>query len=215
MMQVTSGGELHQEDRDRAGQYVANAEREALRSASQGIEAFLRGLDMTLECGPVATVDLARVTQLINKTNQFNMTTRRYSTEEVARFANSPENLLLQFRLVDRFGDNGLVSVMVMRPLIADPEALEIDTWVMSCRVFGRQLEFEAMNIAVEFARHRGVPKLRARLHSDRKNGIVSDLHGRSGSRVETNPLAGKARVAGSLMSPSTSLARLSLAEGQ
>lgn len=165
------------EDRDRADQYAANAEREALRSASQGMEAFLHGLDMTLEFGPVAPVDLARVTQLINKTNQFNMTARRYSAEEVARFANAPENLVLQFRLVDRFGDNGLVSVMIMRSLLDDPKALEIDTWVMSCRVFGRQLEFEAMNIAVEFARGRGVQRLRADYVPTEKNAVVSDLY--------------------------------------
>lgn len=165
------------EDRVRADQYAANAEREALRSTLQGMEAFLRGLNMTLEFGPVAPVDLARVTQLINKTNQFNMTTRRYSAEEVARFANSPENLVLQFRLADRFGDNGLVSVMIMGPLFDDPEALEIDTWVMSCRVFGRQLEFEAMNIAVEFARGRGVQRLRADYCPTEKNAVVSDLY--------------------------------------
>lgn len=180
------------EDRDRADQYAANAEREALRSASHGMEAFLRGLDMTVEFGPVATVDLTRVTQLINKTNQFNMTTRRYSPEEVARFAHSPDNLLLQFRLVDRFGDNGLVSVMVLRPLLDDPEALEIDTWVMSCRVFGRQLEFEAMNIAVEFARQRGVRKLRADYAPTDKNGVVSDLYGTLGFARQRKPVPGQ-----------------------
>jgi FkbH-like protein len=171
------------EDRDRADQYAANAEREALRGASQGIEAFLSGLDMKLDFGPVAAVDLARVTQLINKTNQFNMTTRRYSAEEVAQFVDSPENLVLQFRLADRFGDNGLVSVMVMRPVVDDPATLEIDTWVMSCRVFGRQLEYEAMNIAAEFARDRGARKLRADYFPTEKNGIVSNLYETLGFR--------------------------------
>jgi FkbH-like protein len=177
------------EDRDRAGQYAANAERETLRTASQGIEPFLRGLDMRMEFGPVAPVDLARTTQLINKTNQFNTTTRRYTAEDVAKFASSPENLALQFRLVDRFGDNGLVSVMVMRPVVGGPDVLEIDTWVMSCRVFGRELEFEVMNVAVEFARSRGVRELRADYIPTEKNGIVSDLFGRLGfsSRPESD----------------------------
>lgn len=177
------------EDRDRAGQYAANAEREALRTASQGIESFLRGLDMRMEFGPVAPVDLARATQLINKTNQFNTTTRRYTAEDVVKFASSPENLTLQFRLVDRFGDNGVVSVMVMRPVVGGPDVLEIDTWVMSCRVFGRELEFEVMNVAVEFARSRGVGELRADYIPTEKNGIVSDLYGRLGfsSRPESD----------------------------
>jgi FkbH-like protein len=142
-----------------------------------------------MEFGPVAPVDLARTTQLINKTNQFNTTTRRYTAEDVAKFASSPENLALQFRLVDRFGDNGLVSVMVMRPVVGGPDVLEIDTWVMSCRVFGRELEFEVMNVAVEFARSRGVRELRADYIPTEKNGIVSDLFGRLGfsSRPESD----------------------------
>ncbi len=169
------------EDRDRSDQYAANAERESLRAGSQGIETFLSGLDMRLEFGPVTPVDLARTTQLINKTNQFNMTTRRYSAEEVARLTNSPENLVLHFRLVDRFGDNGLVSVVVMRQIPENRDCLEIDTWVMSCRVFGRQLELEVMNIAVEFARARGACLLRGDYIPTEKNGVVRDLYGTLG----------------------------------
>lgn len=177
------------EDRDRSDQYAKNAERETLRAASQGLEAFLSDLDMRLEFGPVTPVDLARATQLINKTNQFNTTTRRYSAEEVARFADSPENLVLQFRLADRFGDNGLVSVMIMRRIPTNFDALEIDTWVMSCRVFGRQLEFEAMNIAVQFARTRGVSLLRADYVPTEKNGIVRNLYKTLGfSRQDHSP---------------------------
>ena len=66
----------------------------------------------------------------------------------------------LQFRLLDRVGDNGLVSTMILRPTPAGDDVLEIENWVMSCRVFGRELEFEAMNIAVEAARARGVRAL-------------------------------------------------------
>lgn len=181
-----------EEDRDRAGQYAANAEREALRSASPGMAPFLQGLDMTVEFGPVTLVDLARVTQLINKTNQFNTTTRRYGAEEVARLASSSENLVLQFRLSDRFGENGLVSVMVLRPVLDDQDVLEIDIWVMSCRVFGRDLEVEAMNIAVEAARSRGVRQLRAAYIPTAKNGIVSDLYGRFGFSSRPEPALGE-----------------------
>lgn len=165
------------EDRDRADQYAANVQRDVLRGSSDGVQTFLRDLDMQLEFGKVTPVDLARASQLVNKTNQFNMTTRRYSTEEVARFADSPENLVLQFRLRDRFGDNGLVSVMIMRSAPDDVETMELDTWVMSCRVFGRQLEFEAMNIAVELARDRGVRAFGADYIPTEKNGVVRSLY--------------------------------------
>jgi len=165
------------EDRDRADQYAANVQRDVLRGSSDGVQTFLSDLDMQLEFGKVTPVDLARASQLVNKTNQFNMTTRRYSTEEVARFADSPENLVLQFRLRDRFGDNGLVSVMIMRSAPDDVETMELDTWVMSCRVFGRQLEFEAMNIAVELARDRGVRAFGADYIPTEKNGVVRSLY--------------------------------------
>jgi len=164
-----------QEDAQRAEQYAANAQREALR-ASQSMEDFLRGLQMTVTYGLVTPVDLARVTQLINKTNQFNTTGRRYTGDEVARMAADGANLLLQFRLADRLGDNGLVSAMILRPDPRVPGGLEIDTWVMSCRVFGRQLEDEAMNIAVEAARQRGVRSLRASYVPTERNKVVRDL---------------------------------------
>jgi len=163
------------DDLRRGEQYATNVEREALRGASQSVDDFLRGLEMSVTYGPVAPVDLARAAQLINKTNQFNPTTRRYSADEVARLAAAPENTTLQFRLVDRFGDNGLVSVMILRSA-DDPEALDIDTWVMSCRVFGRQLENEAMSIAVEAARGRGVRILRAEYIPTERNGVVRGL---------------------------------------
>ena len=165
------------DDLRRGEQYATNASREALRGASQSVDDFLRGLEMSVTYGPIEPVDLARATQLINKTNQFNTRTRRYSADEVARFAASPENITLQFRLADRFGDNGLVSVMILRP--ADAQGvLDVDTWVMSCRVFGRQLEFEAMSIAVEAARGRGVRALRAEYIPTERNGVVRGLFG-------------------------------------
>ena len=132
---------------------------------------------MSVTFGPFQTVDLARVAQLIGKTNQFNLTTRRHSLEDVARFIASDGCITLQFRLVDRFGDNGLVSAMILRP---DPQVsslVDIDTWVMSCRVFGRQLEREAMNIAVETGCRMGVRAFRADYIPTSKNGVVSELY--------------------------------------
>jgi FkbH-like protein len=113
---------------------------------------------------------------LINKTNQFNPTTRRYTHEELTAIATTPEIVTLQFRLLDRFGDNGLVSVLILRPDPTERDVLEVDTWVMSCRVFGRELEFEAMNIAVEAARRRGVRSIRAAYIPTKKNAVISNL---------------------------------------
>ena len=191
------------EDVQRAAQYAANADRAALAGSSETMDDFLRGLAMSVAFGPFAAVDLPRVTQLINKTNQFNPTTRRYTYEEVASIAAAPENITLQFRLLDKFGDNGLVSAMILRPDPRRPGALEIDTWVMSCRVFGRQLEFEVMNIAVEAACRCRAQALRADYIPTKKNGVISELY----------PSLGFVRVSDGVPADGASRWFLSLAE--
>jgi FkbH-like protein len=165
------------EDRDRARQYAENAEREALLGSAQSLDEFLRGLEMSVLFGPFTTVDHPRVVQLINKTNQFNTTTRRYTSEEIRDLSNLPTGLTLQFRLLDRIGDNGLVSAMILRTASDHEDVLEIENWVMSCRVFGRQLEFEAMNIVVEAARQLGARGLIADYIATPKNKVISRLY--------------------------------------
>lgn len=164
------------EDQQRTGQYNANIQREALQEESQSIENFLKGMNMSVSFGPIKSVDLNRAAQLINKTNQFNTTTRRYTLEEVSTFSTKPEAHTLQFRLYDRFGDNGLVSVMILHDHPEQPGVLEILNWVMSCRVFGRQLEHEVMNIAVEAARARGARELQADFIPTEKNVVINKL---------------------------------------
>ena len=165
------------EDRQRTGQYAANAERQSLSELSGSLDEFLRNLHMSVTFGPFGAADLVRVTQLFNKTNQFNTTTRRYSAEEVTHFAGEKQTMTLQFRLLDKYGDNGLVSAMILRPDSKQLEIFEIDNWVMSCRVFGRQLEYEAMNIAVEQVRHRGGKAIRADYLPTPKNSAISELY--------------------------------------
>lgn len=175
------------DDKARAGQYAANLERESLAAevagASGDMDAFLDALGMTVEYGPVDAVNLARVTQLLNKTNQFNTTTIRRTEAEVAAIAGNPDGVTLQFRLADKFGDNGIVSVMLLEPAADEDggDALDLVNWVMSCRVFGRQLEEEALNILAETARARGVAEIRARLVPTEKNGVIADLFPRLG----------------------------------
>ena len=169
------------DDRERAQRYTENLIREADRGSAHDLNDFLTGLNMSTVYGPVQEVDIPRVTQLINKTNQFNPTTQRYSMEQITAFCRDGANTVLQFRLIDRFGDNGLVSALIMRPAGPQPGVLDIDTWVMSCRVFGRELEFEAMNIAVEAARERAAGVLRAKYVPTPKNVVVRDLYERLG----------------------------------
>jgi FkbH-like protein len=165
------------EDRHRAQQYAENSERDALLESAQSMDEFLRGLEMSVLFGPFTPLDHPRIVQLINKTNQFNTTTRRYTPEEITYIINNPDVLTLQFRLLDRIGDNGLVSTMILRPTSDREKVLEIENWVMSCRVFGRELEFEAMNIAVEVALRRGARALVANYIPTAKNYVTSGLY--------------------------------------
>jgi FkbH-like protein len=176
--------ELTTEDKERTSLYAANARRKTLQRASQSLDDFLKGLGMVLTFGPVTDVNLLRAGQLINKTNQFNTTTLRMQEQELARFSSQRGNLALQFRLADRFGDNGLVSVMLFAAGGA-PGSLELVNWVMSCRVFGRQLEFEAMNIAVEVAKNSGASVFYAQYIPTSKNSVISDLFSSLGFTIE------------------------------
>jgi FkbH-like protein len=164
------------EDRQRTTQYAANAERQALLESSESMDDFLKSLNMSVSCGPFTPVNLARITQLFNKTNQFNTTTRRYTNEQVATFVTAADVVTLQFRLLDRFGDNGIVSAMILRSDPVQPKSFMIDNWVMSCRVFGRQLEFETMNIVVEELCRRGAHTIHADYIKTSKNKVINEL---------------------------------------
>jgi FkbH-like protein len=167
-----------QEDRERAELYARDAERSEALSVSTSIDDFLGGLGMSVVYGPFS--ELGRVTQLINKTNQFNTTTRRYTAEEVAAAANSADFITVQFRLIDRYGDNGIVSAILLAPT-SQAGTLEIEAWVMSCRVFSRELEYEIMNAVVEAARQKAARTITAGYIRTPKNTIISDLYRKLG----------------------------------
>jgi FkbH-like protein len=159
-----------QEDRDRAGYYQSNAQRAAILSASADLGGYLASLDMVCSIGLVDPVSRARTSQLINKSNQFNLTTRRYSEAEVAAAEAEPSRHAIQIRLTDRFGDNGIIGVV-----IADHrgDEWEIDTWLMSCRVLGRRVPEAIFNHLVEAARGAGAKRLIGRYIPTSKNKMV------------------------------------------
>jgi FkbH-like protein len=165
------------EDRERNHQYQANAERELLRESATDLSGYLQNLRMELICNPFDDISLARVTQLINKTNQFNLTTRRYTEAEVRSVMNDPRAVTLQFRLLDKFGDNGIIAILVAK-LTENGDAV-IDTWLMSCRVLGRQVEEACLNILAEHAKQLGARRLIGEYYPTAKNGMVSNLYDR------------------------------------
>jgi FkbH-like protein len=172
--------QLTDEDLDRTRQYQANNDREALRSEATDIESYLRGLNMALHWAPFEPVNLKRIVQLINKTNQFNLTTRRTSESEIEALIADERALSLQLRLNDSFGDNGIIAIVTGRPLAGSDEML-IETWLMSCRVLGRRVEEATLNLIVREARRLGARALVGEYRPTAKNAMVSDLYPRLG----------------------------------
>src|SRR5580693_6873437 len=146
------------EDLERAGFYQDNAKRACLQKQVGGVDAYLASLDMTITFQPFDATGRARIVQLINKSNQYNLTTRRYTDPEVSEAENDPGVFTLQVRLADIFGDNGMISVVICR--LAEPGVWDIDTWLMSCRVLERKVEHMVLREILEHARAAGVHKL-------------------------------------------------------
>ncbi len=122
-----------------------------------------------------------RITQLINKTNQFNLTTRRYTESQVMALEESPDGLTLQIRLVDKFGDNGIVAIVICVPDGAD---WVIDTWLMSCRVLNRKLEETTLNCIMAAAKSAGVRTVIGQYLPTDRNDMVKEHYPTAGIRA-------------------------------
>jgi FkbH-like protein len=117
-------------------------------------------------------VYLERITQLTNKTNQFNLTTKRYKAAEIEAIAQDPSYITLYGRLSDKFGDNGLVSVVIGQ---VSGETLQVDLWLMSCRVLKREMELAMFDAFVEHCQLRGVRRIVGIYVPSKKNSMVAD----------------------------------------
>jgi FkbH-like protein len=170
------------DDAARGKAYALNEERRAALEQASDMDAYLRGLEMTMSARAIGPAELPRATQLINKTNQFNLTTRRYTEQQVERVAEDPRALALSVRLRDKFGDNGLISVVLARPDPALPQGeLLIDTWLMSCRVLGRQVEEATLQVVAAEARQRGAQALVGEYRPSGRNGMVAEHYAKLG----------------------------------
>jgi FkbH-like protein len=172
---------LTEEDRQRVGQYRAENQRRDAADSFESIDGYLASLDMVGEVRPIDEADFDRVVQLIGKTNQFNLTTRCHNAEQVRHMLAHPATIGLTLRMVDRFGDYGLVSVILAVEDKARSDGLRIDTWLMSCRVISRTAEEFFFNTLVEEARRRGTRRLIGEYIPTAKNGLVKDLYTRLG----------------------------------
>jgi len=164
---------ISQEDMQRCAFYADNGARKGLEARFEDYGAFLASLEMVAEIRPFAPVYLDRICQLTNKSNQFNVTTRRCTLAEIEAMAGDPQWVTRYGRLKDKFGDNGLVSI-----LAAHKEAglLRIDLWLMSCRVLKRGMEEAIFDQLVEAAAECGATRIVGQYLPTAKNGMVKDL---------------------------------------
>ena len=161
------------EDARRSEQYQSEVRRQALLSSVTDMATYLASLEMEGSMREFTGVDVPRLAQLINKSNQFNLTTRRRTEADLLALMQHPAFACFSMRLKDRFGDHGLISIAIAHQT---GDALEIDTWLMSCRVLKRQVEEEVLNELVRLARRRGCARLKGRYLPTAKNEMVRDL---------------------------------------
>ena len=183
---------LSAEDLVRTDHYRLRAENEKAMAAVTDLDSYLRGLAMVMGWRAFDHEGLNRIVQLINKTNQFNLTTRRLSEAEITAMIGSPTHLTLQLRLSDANGDHGMISV-VIGALDAN-HLLTLDVWLMSCRVLGRGVEKAAFNLLVQQALARGVQRIRGLYFPTPKNQMVEGMYGELGF-TKTGTAAGDATV--------------------
>jgi len=160
------------EDIERAALYQENSERAIFETKFADYGEYLDSLQMTAEIERFRPIYLERITQLTNKTNQFNLTTRRYTLAEIEAVLTDSDSLGIYGKLSDRFGDNGLISVVLGH---RTENVLDIDLWLMSCRVLKRDMEIAMLDALVDHARAMGITTVRGHYIPTKKNGMVLD----------------------------------------
>lgn len=178
-------GKIVQDDLNRSAYYSSNTQRSTYQAGFHDHNEFLNSLEMTAEIAAFSGVYLERITQLINKTNQFNLTTKRYTSAEVEAVAVDSGSITLYGRLADRFGDNGLVSVVIGR---VRGDTVELDLWLMSCRVLGREMEVAMFDALIEQCQARRINKIVGVYIPSRKNGMVASHYATLGFTRASEP---------------------------
>ena len=176
--EVTS---ISRDDVKRAVSYADNQQRAKYKTKFADYNEFLESLEMKAEIGPFSATYLDRITQLTNKTNQFNLTTKRYTFAEMQAMAKSPEYITLYGRLEDRFGDNGLITVVTGK---LNENQVHIDLWFMSCRVLKRDMELAMLDALVLKAIENGFKELIGYYYQTQKNGMVADHYSKLGFKL-------------------------------
>ena len=174
--------DLSEDDRKRNEMYKANMERQRQQQSFGDYREYLLSLEMKGTIRAFEPVYMARIAQLTNKSNQFNLTTRRFTQGDIERFAADDSYITRYGKLEDKFGDNGVVSVVIGRKgyqneTEADVPVLHIELWLMSCRVLKRDMEYAMMDSMVEACMECGIGTIMGYYYPTAKNAMVKEFY--------------------------------------
>ena len=167
------------EDLKRGEMYITQRKRAELQLSIQNLESFLEQLKIKTTIGEVQEMQVPRISQLTKKTNQFNVTTKRYSEEEITAFMDSPDHIIKFLQVEDKFGDYGITGVVVLKNLNEDEWV--IDTLLLSCRILGKNVELALMREIVNTLREKGAKKIRAKFIPTPKNAPAKEFFSECG----------------------------------
>lgn len=173
---------LSEDDKARTDMYKANLERTKLQGSFSDYSEYLKSLNMIGSIKPFEPLYMARIAQLTNKSNQFNLTTRRYTQAEIEQIAADASYITLYGKLEDKFGDNGVVSVVIGRK---EGQTLHMDLWLMSCRVLKRDMEFAMMDTLVHACQKLGITRIKGYYYPSPKNKMVENFYELQGFTLE------------------------------
>ena len=180
-----------EDDLKRNEMYLANEQRNRMQKNFSDYGDYLRSLEMKAQIGGFDPAYFSRIAQLTNKSNQFNLTTHRYSQSEIEQIAADPQYLTLCGRLEDKFGDNGVVSIVIGRK---EKDVLQIELWLMSCRVLKRDMEYAMMDTLVKQCRDCGILQIYGYFYPTAKNAMVKDFYALQGFEKLEEDVDGNAK---------------------
>lgn len=180
-----------EDDLKRNEMYLANEQRNRMQKNFSDYGDYLRSLEMKAQIGAFDPAYFSRIAQLTNKSNQFNLTTHRYSQSEIEQIAADPQYLTLCGRLEDKFGDNGVVSIVIGRK---EKAVLQIELWLMSCRVLKRDMEYAMMDTLVKQCRDCGIRQIYGYFYPTAKNAMVKDFYALQGFEKLEEDVDGNAK---------------------
>ena len=169
---------ISEDDIKRNEMYKANAERAMLEDSFTDYTEYLHSLEMRADIKDFPEVYMARITQLTNKSNQFNLTTKRYTEEEIRSVSGDGKHICLYGKMWDKFGDNGVVSVVIGEK---EEKELHMRLWLMSCRVLKKDMEFAMLDTLVDRAKEQGIETIYGYYYPTAKNNMVRELYGKFG----------------------------------